>query len=227
MASRRVGEWAIAGDTTASYIDTQTDRQTDRQTHLPIRDSHRVVVPVQPVDQRLDRRLVQTAQIRGGLPRLLAEHHRLRTDAPKRVDHDLTLHRLDRIDHHRHGPRVERLERLLRVDVHPRQPAPKPGMAMVPSDHHLGPPHLLQHIQHLGLEHRIDRLDGHARPGLRHRKHVDDLDGIVVHKLAQHEPHHLERHARPTVLQHLEQRERRNVDLLSGVLREKVEVRVW
>ena len=38
---------------------------------------------------------------------------------------------------------------------------------------------------------------------LRHREDVDHSDRVVVYELAQHEAHHLHRHARATVLQHL------------------------
>lgn len=43
------------------------------------------------------------------------------------------------------------------------------------------------------------------------------LDGVLVHKLAQHEAHDLQRHAGTPVLQHLQQRQRGDVDLLAGV----------
>uniref|UniRef100_A0A182KHU4 Uncharacterized protein n=1 Tax=Anopheles christyi TaxID=43041 RepID=A0A182KHU4_9DIPT len=56
-----------------------------------------------------------------------------------------------------------RLSRLLaqyqRVNIYTRQPASKPGMRMVPSDHHFRPSGLLQHVQHFRLKHGIDRFD--------------------------------------------------------------------
>ena len=37
----------------------------------------------------------------------LAEHHHVRVDEPEGVDHDLALHRLDGVHHHRYGPEGE------------------------------------------------------------------------------------------------------------------------
>ena len=90
---------------------------------LSIIDRDAVIVPVQPVDQSRNRRFVQVAQVGGGLARLLSEHERLRVDEPKAVDDDFALDRLDRVDHDAHRPRVELLERLLRVNIRPRKPA--------------------------------------------------------------------------------------------------------
>jgi hypothetical protein len=45
----------------------------------PVVDAYGVVVPVEAVDERLDAGLVQRAQVAGGLARLLAKHHRLRS----------------------------------------------------------------------------------------------------------------------------------------------------
>ncbi len=39
------------------------------------------------------------------------------------------------------------------------------------------PAGLLEHVQHLGLEHRVNGLHADARPRLRHRKHVHHLHG--------------------------------------------------
>lgn len=88
----------------------------------------------------------------------------------------------------------------------------------VPSDDHLRPTHLLEHIQHLGLKHRVHSLDRHTGPRLGHGKHVHDLDRVVVHKLTEHQPHDLERHTRPAVLEHLQKGEGGDVDLLTRVL---------
>ena len=51
----------------------------------------------------------------------------------------LSLDALDRVDHHSNGPLRQRLEALLGVDVHARQPAAEPGVTVVPADHHLRP----------------------------------------------------------------------------------------
>lgn len=49
----------------------------------------------------------------------------------------LPLDGLDGIYHDRHSSGVELLKALLRVDVHPRQPAPEAGVRVIPSHNHL------------------------------------------------------------------------------------------
>jgi len=49
---------------------------------VPIVDSYGVVVAIEAVDECLDGGLVQVAQVGGGLPRLLPQHHRLGIDQP-------------------------------------------------------------------------------------------------------------------------------------------------
>ncbi len=101
---------------------------------LAIVDADAVVMSVQAVDQRLDRRLVQVAQIRRRLPRLMAHHERLRVDQPEGVDDHFALDGLDRVDDDGHRACVELLEGLLRVDVDGRQPAAEAGVRVVPPD---------------------------------------------------------------------------------------------
>jgi hypothetical protein len=74
------------------------------------------------------------------------------------------------------------------------------------------PPGLFQHFHHLGLENVIYGLDGDSGPGLRHGEHVDDLDSVLVHKLAEHKTHNFHRYTSTTVLEHFEQSEGRDVD---------------
>lgn len=50
------------------------------------------------MDQRLDARLVQVAQIRGGLARLLAHHDGGGGDEPEGIDDDFALDGLDGVD---------------------------------------------------------------------------------------------------------------------------------
>jgi len=88
---------------------------------------------------------------------------------------------------------------------------------MVPSDDHLGSAGLLEHIEHLRLKHGVDGLDGDAGARLRHGEDVDDFDGVVVDKVAQHEAHHLHGDARAPVLEHFQQREGGDVDGLGRV----------
>ena len=109
---------------------------------LAVVDGDRVVVPVEAVDEGLDRGFVQVPQIGRRLPRLLPQHHGLRVDEPERVDHDFAAHRLDGVDDDRDGARVERFKRLLRPDVDAGEPAAEAGVGVVPADDHLGAPGL-------------------------------------------------------------------------------------
>jgi hypothetical protein len=52
-------------------------------------DGDGVVVAVETVNQRLNRRFVQMTQVRGGLSRLLVQRDRLRVDRSERVNHNL------------------------------------------------------------------------------------------------------------------------------------------
>lgn len=184
---------------------------------LLVGDGDGVVLTVEAVDERLDGGLVEVADVGGGLARLLPQHVGLREDEAEGVDDDLALDGLDGVDDDGDGARVELLKALLGVDVDAGEPAAKAGVGMVPADDDLRAAGLLEHVEHLGLEDGVDGLDGDAGAALRHGEHVDDLDGVVVDKLAQHEPHDLHGHAGAAVLEHLEQRERRDVHGLGGV----------
>lgn len=74
----------------------------------------------------------------------------------------LTLNRLYGIHHHRHSTFRKCLKALLGVDVHSREPTTKARVRVVPANHHLWSPNLLQHIQHLGLKHRVHCLHRHT-----------------------------------------------------------------
>lgn len=79
------------------------------------------------------------------------------------------------------------------------------------------PASLAQHVHHLGLEHRVDSLNGDAGTGLWHGEDVHNLDGVVVDELAQHQTHDLHRNTSAAVAQHLEEGERGDVDSLGVV----------
>mmetsp|Transcript_31889 Transcript_31889/g.93710 ORF Transcript_31889/g.93710 Transcript_31889/m.93710 type:complete len:331 (+) Transcript_31889:2125-3117(+) len=184
---------------------------------LPVIDDDGVVVPVEAVDEGLDRRLVQMADVAGRLAGLLAEHHELRIDEAEAVDDDLALDGLDGIDDEGDGAGIQGLEAGLGVDVGRAQPAAEAGMGVVPTHHHLTAAGLLQHVEHLGLVDGIDGLDADAGARLGHAEHVDAVDGVVVDELAEHEAHDLHGDAGPAVLEHLEEGEGRHVDLFGGV----------
>ena len=85
------------------------------------------------------------------------------------------------------------------------------------------------------LENWIHRLDRDSSSGLRHRKHINDshwkqirvecvhgvisellffsLTCVFVHKLSQHQTHHLHGNSSPPVLQHFQQGQGGDVDL--------------
>ena len=88
---------------------------------------------------------------------------------------------------------------------------------MIPADHVLLATHLLHLFHELLLEDRVDRLDGDCGTHLRHGEDINHRDGVLVHDLAHHEAHNLERHTCATMLHHLEERETGDVDLLTRV----------
>ena len=128
----------------------------------------------------LDRGLVEEPDVARGLPRLDSHHHELGVYEPEAVYDDLALDGLDGVDDEGYGPWVEGLERRLGIDVGPRQPAPEAWVGVVPADHHLWPPGLLQHVQHFGLEYGIDGLHANSRTALRHGKDVDANNGEII-----------------------------------------------
>ena len=92
---------------------------------------------VEAVNERLDGRLLQVAQIRGRLARLVAKDHRVGVDETEGVDDDFTFHTLNGIDYHGHGSLGQGLETLLSVDIDAREPAAETRMRVIPTDDHL------------------------------------------------------------------------------------------
>ena len=82
------------------------------QLRLAIVDRNRVVVSVKTVDQRLDGRLVDVADIRRRLARFAASDDGVRVDEAEGVDDDLALDGLYRVDDDGDGAGVEGFERL-------------------------------------------------------------------------------------------------------------------
>ena len=87
------------------------------------------------MDEGLDRRLVEMAQVRRRLASFLPEDVGLGVDEPEGVDDDFAFDRLDGIDDNRDRSRGQLLKRLLRVDVDAREPTAKSGMRMVPANY--------------------------------------------------------------------------------------------
>jgi hypothetical protein len=63
-------------------------------------------MPIQPMDQGLNTRFVQVADVGSGLPRFLVEQHELRVDGPESVDDYFALDGLDRVNDDGHGTLV-------------------------------------------------------------------------------------------------------------------------
>mmetsp|Transcript_19836 Transcript_19836/g.54762 ORF Transcript_19836/g.54762 Transcript_19836/m.54762 type:complete len:352 (+) Transcript_19836:2-1057(+) len=198
-------------------LPAQVQKHLLLQIVLTVIDRDGIVVAVEAVNERRYRGFVQMADVRRRLPGFLAEHEHLVVDEPETVNHDLALHRLDRIHHNPHGARIQLLEALLRVHVRAGEPATETGVRVVPAHDHLGPACLFQHVEHLCLENWINGLHAHAVAGLGHREDVANADGVVVDEFAKHQAHHLHGHSRAAVLQHLQQGQRGDVDLLRCV----------
>jgi hypothetical protein len=98
------------------------------QRRLSVVDADGVVVAVQAVDERLDRGLVEVADVGSGLAGFVTHHQGLRVDEAEGIDDDLALDGLDGVDYDGDGAGRELLERLLRVDVDRGQPAAEAGM---------------------------------------------------------------------------------------------------
>lgn len=79
---------------------------------LAVVNDNGVVMAVETMNQRLDGRLVQVANVGGGLAGLLIEEHQLRVDGAEGVNHDLALDGLDGINHHGHSTLVQLLKTL-------------------------------------------------------------------------------------------------------------------
>lgn len=69
-------------------------------------------MPVQTMDQRLDGRLVDVANVRRCLSRFTASDNSRLADKSEGVDHNFTLHRLNGINDDGNGSRIQRFERL-------------------------------------------------------------------------------------------------------------------
>mmetsp|Transcript_17893 Transcript_17893/g.36694 ORF Transcript_17893/g.36694 Transcript_17893/m.36694 type:complete len:256 (+) Transcript_17893:205-972(+) len=183
------------------------------QLAFPVADRDGIVMPVETVNQSLDRRLVEVADDRRRLSWLLPQHHHLRVDGTKGIDDNLSLDRLNRVHDHSDCSLIQRLEALLRVDINAGEPAAESRMRVIPTNNHLRSPSLLEHIKHLRLEDGIHSLHANSCSALRHCENIANANGIVVDKVSKHKTHDLHRHASPSVLEHLQERQARDVNL--------------
>jgi len=71
---------------------------------------------------------------------------------------DKVIDALDRIDNDSNGPLIKCFEGLLRIYINPGHPTPKPRVGMVPTNNHLWPASLLEHLQHFCLKDRVHRF---------------------------------------------------------------------
>jgi hypothetical protein len=77
------------------------------QLRLPIIDGDRIIMSVQAVDESLNGRLIDMADIRGRLPRLAASYHSLGLDQAECVYDHFAFDRLNRINDNCHRTRVK------------------------------------------------------------------------------------------------------------------------
>lgn len=90
----------------------QIHQHTLLQLRFPIVHRDAVIVPVQPVDERLDGGFVDVPNIGGGLARLAACDDGLGVDEAEGVDDDFAFDGLDRVDYDGYAASMSRLERL-------------------------------------------------------------------------------------------------------------------
>ena len=88
---------------------------------------------------------------------------------------------------------------------------------MVPPDNIFGSLSLLEQVEHVLLVGRVEGFDRNQVPALRHGEHVHHLDGVVVDDFPQHQAHDFDGHSGSAMLEHFEEGEWRNLDLLGGV----------
>ena len=69
-------------------------------------------MPVKPMNQRLNGRLVDVSYVRRRLPRFPPRDDAVWVDKAERVDHDFALYRLDEVDHDGYRAGVEGFKRL-------------------------------------------------------------------------------------------------------------------
>lgn len=77
-----------------------------------IADINGIVVPIEVVNEGLDRGFVQVSEVRSGLTRFLPQHHQLRVDEAEGVNHNFPLDTLDRVHNDRYGSFVQSFETL-------------------------------------------------------------------------------------------------------------------
>ena len=80
------------------------------------------------MDEGLNGRFVEVAQVGGGLARLLPEHEGLWVDEAEGIDDDFAFDGLDGVDDNGDGARRELFEGLLSVDIDRREPAAEARM---------------------------------------------------------------------------------------------------
>jgi hypothetical protein len=74
------------------------------------------------------------------------------------------------------------------------------------------PSSLSQHVHHLSLEDRVHSFNRHAGTRLGHGEDIHHANSVVIHELSQHKSHDFHRHTSPSVPEHLQECERRDVD---------------
>eukprot|EP01018_Ginkgo_biloba_P034745 Gb_24819 [translate_table: standard] len=85
-------------------------------------------MPIQTMDQSLNRWFIEMPKIRSCLSGLLTKHHSLWIDQPECINHNLSLHTLNGINHHSNCSLIQGFKTLLCIDINTRKPASKTRM---------------------------------------------------------------------------------------------------
>ncbi len=93
------------------------------------------------MDERLNRWLLEMAQVRRGLTGFVAGDHRIRIDQTEGVDHNLTFDTLYGINDNGDRAFRERFKTRLCVDIDAGQPTAKARMRVIPTNDHFRPDH--------------------------------------------------------------------------------------
>ncbi len=88
---------------------------------------------------------------------------------------------------------------------------------MVPTYLDLVTTYLFHHFHEFLLVNRINRLNTDSGSFLGHREYINNSDSVVINDFSNHESHDFERDARARMLEHLQESQRRNVDLLRSI----------
>jgi len=187
---------------------------------LAIVDHDWVIVLVKASLASNNRVFLDVTNVRGSLSRLdfTSRHDHFLFDVTEAVNHNLSFHRLNRVNNNTDLSFTLHLHRSLSLNISSWKPRSKTGMRMVPSNNVVFLSNLLKHVHVLLLEYRVDRFNRDSSSCLRHREDIFTDNSIVIFNLSNHESHNFERNSSLRVLQHLQESQWRDVDLLTCIV---------